>query len=137
MTGVIAMLSEKRRGRHSTFGTIYYWCLTALFVSATGLALARWAEDSHLFLLGALSFSSATFGRAAMKRRWPHWLKLHIGSMGTSYIVMLTAFYVDNGKSLPFWKDLPAITYWTVPTIVGLPLLIWALLRHRLARQSA
>jgi hypothetical protein len=25
--GVAAMLSRKRRGRHSTFGTIYYWSL--------------------------------------------------------------------------------------------------------------
>ena len=26
--------------------------------------------------------------------------------MGLSYILLLTAFYVDNGKSLPLWKDL-------------------------------
>ena len=25
--GIVAMLSEKRRGRHPTFGTIYYWFL--------------------------------------------------------------------------------------------------------------
>jgi hypothetical protein len=29
--GAIAMLSEKRRGRHSKFGTIYFWCLLTLF----------------------------------------------------------------------------------------------------------
>jgi hypothetical protein len=33
--GAIAMLSQKRRGRHSRFGTIYFWCLLALFGSAT------------------------------------------------------------------------------------------------------
>lgn len=27
--GAIAMLSEKRRGRHSKFGTNYFWCLLA------------------------------------------------------------------------------------------------------------
>jgi len=27
--------------------------------------------------------------------------------MGLSYILMLTAFYVDNGKKLPVWRDLP------------------------------
>jgi len=31
--------------------------------------------------------------------------------MGVSYIVLLTAFYVDNGKSLPLWKELPPISY--------------------------
>jgi hypothetical protein len=32
--------------------------------------------------------------------------------MGLSYILLLTVFYVDNGKSLPLWKELSPITYW-------------------------
>src|SRR5215470_17755282 len=36
--GIVAMLSTKGRGRHSNFGTIYYWCLIAVFVTATGLS---------------------------------------------------------------------------------------------------
>jgi len=47
-----------------------------------------------------------------------------------SYIVLLTAFYVDNGKSLPLWRDLSPIVYWIAPAVVGLPLMLWALLRH-------
>lgn len=31
ITGAVAMLSAKGRGRHSKFGTIYLWCLTAVF----------------------------------------------------------------------------------------------------------
>jgi len=27
--------------------------------------------------------------------------------MSLSYVLMLIAFYVDNGKQLPIWKDLP------------------------------
>ena len=38
IVGMIAMLSEKRRGRHPTFGTIYYWCLSAVFASALASA---------------------------------------------------------------------------------------------------
>ena len=57
VAGIAAMLSQKRRGRHSTFGTIYYWCLSVLVVSATGLSLVRWTENYHLFFLGALSTS--------------------------------------------------------------------------------
>jgi hypothetical protein len=132
--GASAMLSEKRRGRHSTFGTIYFWCLLALFASATFLSLMRWRENYHLFLLGGVSFASAWFGRAALRHRWQYWVRLHITGMGLSYIFMLIAFYVDNGKQLPFWKDLPHFMYWLIPLIVGVPLVIRALLRPPLAR---
>jgi uncharacterized membrane protein len=134
VAGAIAMLSPKRSGRHPTFGTIYYWSLVAVFVSATGLSVVRWAEDYHLFILGVLALASATFGRAARRRGWAGWVRLHITSMGLSYILLLTAFYVDNGKSLPLWKDLPPITYWLLPAAVGLPLIIRALFRHPLVR---
>jgi hypothetical protein len=53
---------------------------------------------------------------------------------GPSYILLLTAFYVDNGKSLPLWKDFPPIAYWLLPAAVGLPLIIQALFRHPLVR---
>ena len=73
IAGAIAMLSAKGRGRHSIVGRIYYWCLGALFVSATLLAVMRWAEDSHLFVFGALAFSSAWLGHRAIQKRWPYW----------------------------------------------------------------
>ncbi len=57
-----------------------------------------------------------------------------LAGMGLSYILLLTAFYVDNGKSLPLWKDLPPIAYWLLPAAVGLPLIIQALFRHPLVR---
>src|SRR5436190_8966267 len=41
VAGAIAMLSPKRSGRHPTFGTIYYWSLVAVFVSATALSVLR------------------------------------------------------------------------------------------------
>jgi len=68
--GAITMFSPKRRGRHSTFGTIYFWCLLALFASATFLSLMRWAENYHLFILGAMSFACAWLGRVALRHRW-------------------------------------------------------------------
>lgn len=136
IVGMIAMLSEKRRGRHPTFGTIYYWCLLAVFASAPALAAVRWAEDYHLFILGALSFGAASLGRTARRRRWRSWVRLHITGMGLSYILLLTAFYVDNGHSLPLWKELPPITYWLLPGALGIPLIARALLRHPPARHS-
>ena len=56
--------------------------------------------------------------------------------MGLSYVLLLIAFYVDNGKNLPLWKDLPSVVYWLLPSAIGIPLIIWALLRHPLARHS-
>ena len=132
VAGAIAMLSAKRPGRHPTFGTIYYWGLVAVFVSASGLSAVRWAEDHHLFILGLLALAAASLGRTARRQRWAGWVRLHIAGMGLSYILLLTAFYVDNGKSLPLWRDLPPITYWLLPLAVGLPLIVHALLRHPL-----
>ncbi len=127
VTGLIAMLSPKRRGRHPAFGTIYYWSLSVVFATASALSALRWAEDYYLFILGALAFAAATFGRTAHRRRWHHWVRLHITSMGLSYIVLISAFYVDNGKNLPIWRELPSIAYWLLPSAVGIPLIVRAL----------
>jgi len=135
IAGAIAMLSVKRKGPHPSFGSIYFWCLGGVFVTAAGLAAVRWAEDYDLSILGALAFVAASVGRLARRKRWGNWVRLHITGMGMSYVLLLTAFYVDNGKSLPFWKSLPPIAYWLVPAAVGLPLIVRALFWHPLARR--
>jgi len=126
------MLSAKGRARHSIVGRGYYWCLGALFVSATLLAVMRWADDYHLFVFGVLAFGSAWLGHRAIQKRWPYWTRIHIAAMGLSYTWMLVAFYVDNGPQLPIWKNLPHFTYWLLPLAVGLPLIIRALTSHPL-----
>ncbi len=134
IAGVVAMLSQKQEGHHPNFGTIYFWGLAVIFASSTALSIMRLQEDYHLFVLGAVAFTFALLGRTAMRRRWRGRIRLHITGMGTSYIAMLTAFYVDNGKNLPLWRDLPTIAYWTVPMTVGFPIMLWALMRHPLVR---
>jgi hypothetical protein len=134
--GVVAMLSRKRPGRHPRFGTIYYYCLTIVFASAAILSAMRWAEDYHLFILGALYFGTASVGRIAIRLRWRNWIRLHITCMGLSYILLLTAFYVDNGKNLPLWNKLPPIAFWLLPGAVGIPFIVRALLRHPLVQRS-
>ena len=133
--GVVAMLSRKGRGRHADFGTIYFWGLVAVFVSSTGLAISRWAEDYPLFMLGALAMASGWFGRTAMRRRWAGHVRWHIVGMGGSYVALLTAFYVDNGKNLPLWRALPQIAFWVLPSLVGAPFIAWALMLHPLAQR--
>lgn len=52
--------------------------------------------------------------------------------MGASYILMLTAFLVDNGQFLPGWRELPHTALWFEPSVLGLPFLIDVLFRHLL-----
>ena len=135
VAGAIAMLSRKGRGQHSNFGTIYYWCLAAVFVTVTALSAARLAEDYHLFILGTLALMTACWARGAARRREPGWVQRHITGMGLSYVLLLTAFYVDNGKSLPLWSTLPLWAFWILPALIGTPVIVYALLRHPLVRQ--
>jgi hypothetical protein len=58
-------------------------------------------------------------------QRW-RWIGLHLTAMSASYIPLLTAIYVDNGKHLPIWRALPHMAYWLLPSAVGLP---WSLAR--------
>ena len=136
ITGILAMLSAKRKGPHPSFGSIYFWSLGGVFATAGALAAVRWAEDYHLFILGALAFGTAYLGRMARRKHGSNWVKVHLTGMGMSYTLLLTAFYVDNGKSLPLWRELPPIAYWLIPAAVGIPLIVRALLWHPLARTS-
>ena len=126
VSGVVAMVSAKGRGRHSNFGTIYFWSLAGVTITMSALSFLRWAEDYYLFTLGALAFGAAIFGRYSIRHRWP---RFHLTGMASSYVFMLTAFYVDNGKNLPVWKDLPHIAYWIVPSALGIPLMAYYLVR--------
>lgn len=80
------------------------------------LSLMRWAEDypPPVHSRDPLSYVdvSGTHCGAAAVSPVP---RLHLTGMSLSYILMLTAFYVDNGKSLPLWKELPPIADWLLP----------------------
>jgi hypothetical protein len=101
-----------------------------LFGSAAILSVMRWAENYHLFILGLLALVSAVFGRSVVRAHRRGWRRLHLTGMALSYILMLTAFLVDNGKFLPLWRELPPLALWFIPGVVGLPFLVHALLRH-------
>ena len=47
IAGAAAMLSRKRRGRHSSRGTTYFWCLCGVFVTMSTLSFMRWPENAH------------------------------------------------------------------------------------------
>jgi hypothetical protein len=131
ITGALAATAKKRPGRHPRAGRIYLWALGGVFVTATVMAIFRWREDAHLFAIAVFAFSLGLYGYQARRRRRPGWPPHHAIGMGGSYIAPLTGFYVDNGPFLPLWKQLPHLTYWLLPSIVGVPLIWLALCRFR------
>ena len=136
LAGIVAMLAPKRSGRHPRAGSVYYWSLVVVFLSMTALSILRWPANNHLFILGIASFGSAVVGRAAKRHHGLERLHVHVTGMALSYILLLTAFYVDNGPHLPLWRSLPALAHWLLPSLAGVPVLVWALTRHPLLRGS-
>ena len=135
VAGIVAMLAAKRHGRHPLAGTVYYWSLVVVFLSMAVLSIMRWPNDNHLLVLGVLSLGAAVIGRAARRRQGGS-LRLHVTGMSVSYMVLLTAFYVDNGPHLPLWNRLPQWSFWIIPSVVGVPILIRVLSRHPLLVRS-
>jgi len=131
------MLSVKGPGKHSSSGAIYHWCLQAVALTAAGLAVVRWTEDAHLIVLGALSYAGAYVGKFALRTRWPNWPYFHVCGMGISYIFLLTAFFVDNGKNLPLWRELPQVAFWVLPSMIGTPIIAYVLWWHPLVTRHS
>ena len=129
--GAIAMLSRKGPGRHPTAGTVYFWALMVIAGTMSVLTIARWPANNHLAVLGVLAIGCAVVGRRARRRARPGWWRVHTPGMGLSYVFMLTAFYVDNGPHLPIWNRLPEWAFWILPPLIGIPVIGWALRRHR------
>ncbi|HEX9041656.1 MAG TPA: hypothetical protein VF838_11600 [Trebonia sp.] len=137
MTGVLAATAPKRHGRHTLFGTVYYWAIAVVFATAAAMAAIRPAQDGYLALLGALALALAAAGRDYRRHpgrrpwhRWPGHIP-HILAMGSSYVVLLTAFYADNGKKIPLLDQLPTAAYWILPALIATPLIARSTVRHR------
>jgi hypothetical protein len=135
IAGATAALARKGSPRHIRAGRRYYRAITVIFTTATILAAMRWRQDYYLFILGTVAFAAATIGYQHRRRRWPGDTG-HIAGMGTAYVVMLTAFYVDNGPHLPLWDRLPTLTFWLLPSAIGAPIIARAIIRARRARRS-
>jgi hypothetical protein len=129
VAGALAATARKRPGRHPKAGHVYLWGIVAVFATASVMAVIRWREDWHLFVIATAAVGLAMFGWRARRSLRPGWPRWHATGMGGSYIALLTGFYVDNGPQLPLWNRLPHWTYWVIPAAVGIPL-IWRALRR-------
>jgi hypothetical protein len=129
-TGAAAALTRKGSSRHVRAGRWFYRAISVVFATAAILAAMRWRQDYYLFIIGAAAFAAATIGYQHRRRRRPGDTG-HIVGMGTGYVAMLTAFYVDNGPHLPLWDHLPALAFWLLPSVIGAPVIARAVLRGR------
>src|SRR5215472_7213706 len=136
--GVLAFRAPKRRGRHHQWGKIYLWAYTVVFLTAAILSVQRMPADAYLLVLATLGYGLALCGYAARRFRQDpqvrrfvgkQWVVVHIIGMIGSYVVLWTAFYVDNAHLIPGLKELPTLTFWVLPTIIALPFVVLSLFR--------
>ena len=135
ISGAIAAIARKGSSRHVRAGRWYYRAITVVFITATILAAMRWRQDYYLLILGTAAFGAATTGYQHRRRHRPG-DTAHIAGMGAAYVVMLTAFYVDNGPRLPLWDRLPTLAFWLLPSAIGTPIIARAVTRARRASAS-
>jgi hypothetical protein len=138
VTGVLAFRVPKRRGRHHRWGKSYLWAYTVVFLTAIILSVQRWSADAYLFVLATLGYGLALSGYVARRfRQEPivrrvvgeQWVVAHIVGMIGSYVVLWTAFYVDNAHLIPGLKALPTLMFWVLPTVIALPFIVLSLFR--------
>ena len=139
VTGVLAFRAPKRRGRHHEWGKSYLWAYTVVFLTAIMLSVQRLPAAIYLLVLATLGYGLALSGYAARRFRLEpivrrivgkQWVVAHITGVIGSYVVLWTAFYVDNAHLIPGLKQLPILTFWVLPTLIALPFLVASLSRY-------
>ena len=138
VTGVVTFSVPKGPARHHRWGKRYLWAYTVVFLTATLLSVQRWHADAYLFFLAVLGYSFALGGYSARRFRqtpWLHhvlgeyWVIAHLVGMIGSYVVLWTAFFVDNAHLFPGLNRLPTLTFWVVPTLIAVPFLVRSIAR--------
>ncbi|KIL39406.1 alcohol dehydrogenase [Gordoniibacillus kamchatkensis] len=137
VTGLIAMASRKRKGRHTAAGELYHGSFVVILFTSVAMALLHWSTSAYLFYIGIFSYSFAAVGYFARKRRVRNWLGLHIGGMLGSYIAIITAVLVVNSPHIPLLSGIPPLWLWFAPTIVGSPLIFLVGRKYKKSRPKA
>src|SRR6266849_3996251 len=136
--GIVTFSMPKRRGRHPRWGERYLWAYTLVFFTATILSVQRWSADAYLFFIALVGYGFALGGYVARRFRRArflmrllgrNWVMAHIVGMIGSYIVLLTGFYVDNAHLIPLLNQLPQLTFWVLPTVIGIPFIVRSISR--------
>lgn len=124
--GLGAMLAPKGGTAHRGWGRAYLLALLVVCATGLGLVATRGPRFLPLAPLAIIAAGLGVTGYSVRRRSGA----THLACMGFSYIAMLTAFYVDNGPKLPLWRLLPPIAFWILPSLVGTPIIVFALRRN-------
>jgi uncharacterized membrane protein len=135
LSGFFAMLSDKRKRRHALYGKLYLRAMLASFCTVIILSIMRSPHNIHLLCIGVLAIAFTFAGYRLARKRMLNWTRFHTMCMGASYILLMTGFYVDNGKNLPFWRLFPQWFFWVFPALVGIPIIVYALNTNPLNRK--
>ncbi len=133
--GSIAMRARKRSGLHTRAGEVYHWVMLAVCLSAAFLALLEWARLWWFLPIATGSYAFALLGYLAAKRWWKGWLVPHIVGQGGSYIAMVTAVLVVNWQTLTGAPGISSPYAWTLPTVLGSPVIAWVTYQVRRGRR--
>src|SRR5260370_10730821 len=138
VTGVVTFSVPKGPARHHRWGKRYLWAYTVVFLTATILSVQRWQADAYLFVLALLGYSFALGGYSARRFRQSPWLQhllgdywviAHLVALIGPYVVLWTAFFVDNAHLFPGLNRLPTLTFWVLPALIALPFLVRSIVR--------
>jgi len=132
ISGLVAMLSNKTKKMHPMAGRVYYWGMVVVFITVILLLIMEWPIKIPILILDIFSFLFAFFGKNLAQRNNPKKTRLHTICMGLSYVLLLTGFYVDDGKNLPFWNQFSQLFFWIFPSVIGIPIILYVLFRHPL-----
>lgn len=127
VSGAVAALSRKGAPRHRRGGQVYLIGLCTLVASMAVMVALRWEHHLQLLPIGLVAGGAGWVGYWNRRRGGAD--RIHIAAMGTSYLALLTGFYVDNGPHLPVWDLLPGWLFWLLPTVVGAPVVARAMRR--------
>ena len=130
ITGIVSFSAPKRRGRHVRWGIRYVWAYTVVFLTATVLSVQHWEADAYLFVLATLGYGFALGGYGAQRFRQEPLMRRVFGKKRVvaylvgvigSYVVLWTAFFVDNAHPIPALNQIPPLAFWVLPTVIALP----------------
>ncbi|MFD0681232.1 MULTISPECIES: DUF2306 domain-containing protein [unclassified Paenibacillus] len=123
VSGLFAMFSKKKKGKHTLSGEIYHCSYVIVFVTAIAMSILHWETSQYLFYVALFSYGLALLGYLAAKKKWKNWLGSHIGGLAGSYIGIVTATLVVNVHRIPVLNELPQLLFWFLPTIIGTPII--------------
>src|SRR5262249_26157756 len=94
VSGIVAMLTPKRAGRHPSAGTVYYWGLVVVFLTMAALSVLRWTENMHLSFAKTSSARQVVDPSALIRREFQSVTRLLLD------LLRLLPFLVGGSRQL-------------------------------------